>query len=114
MNLLRYEQALRRNPYAPDVPCHCVVTTALTLGGFDGSWVRSQLITQTPHAYRGGTFLSSHCPAGCMQGNETPNVRRKRALLESEGVGFTTDGARVSAACLASEAVLVAAAGAPA
>lgn len=55
MNLLWYEQALRRNPYAPDVPCHRVVTTALTLGGFDGSWVRSQLIAQTPRACCAGT-----------------------------------------------------------
>ncbi|KAK9831941.1 hypothetical protein WJX81_001444, partial [Elliptochloris bilobata] len=31
-------QALRRNPYAPDVPCHRVVTSSLALGGFSGSW----------------------------------------------------------------------------
>lgn len=29
-------QALRRNPYAPEVPCHRVITSALTLGGFYG------------------------------------------------------------------------------
>jgi methylated-DNA-[protein]-cysteine S-methyltransferase len=29
-------QALRRNPYAPTVPCHRVVKTDLTLGGFFG------------------------------------------------------------------------------
>ncbi len=29
-------QALRRNPYAPEVPCHRVVSAALTLGGFNG------------------------------------------------------------------------------
>lgn len=55
MNLLWYQQALRRNPYAPDVPCHRVVTTALTLGGFDGSWVRPQLDAETPHACHAGT-----------------------------------------------------------
>ena len=49
-----------------------------------------------------------------MQGDETPNVRRKRALLESEGVTFTGDSARISASCLANEAVLVAAAASPA
>ena len=58
----------------------------------------------------GGLGVCLVCSAGCMQGDETPNVRRKRALLESEGVAFTSDGARVSAACLASEAVLAAAA----
>ena len=29
-------QALRRNPFAPDVPCHRVVASDLTLGGFAG------------------------------------------------------------------------------
>ena len=29
-------QALRRNPYAPDVPCHRVVRSDLSIGGFAG------------------------------------------------------------------------------
>ncbi len=29
-------QALRRNPFAPEVPCHRVIAADLTLGGFDG------------------------------------------------------------------------------
>ena len=29
-------QALKRNPFAPDVPCHRVIRTDLTLGGFKG------------------------------------------------------------------------------
>jgi len=29
-------QALRRNPYAPDVPCHRVVRSDRTIGGFAG------------------------------------------------------------------------------
>lgn len=29
-------QALRRNPYAPEVPCHRVIKTDRTLGGFSG------------------------------------------------------------------------------
>ena len=33
-------QALRRNPYAPQVPCHRVVAASLELGGFSGAWVR--------------------------------------------------------------------------
>lgn len=32
-------QALRRNPYAPVVPCHRVIAASLELGGFSGSWV---------------------------------------------------------------------------
>ncbi|OAA33705.1 RING-2-like protein [Moelleriella libera RCEF 2490] len=33
--------ALRRNPFAPDVPCHRVVATGMTLGGFKGHWPRN-------------------------------------------------------------------------
>lgn len=29
-------QALRRNPFAPQVPCHRVISSRLTLGGFQG------------------------------------------------------------------------------
>lgn len=29
-------QALRHNPYAPEVPCHRVITASLSLGGFYG------------------------------------------------------------------------------
>ena len=57
-------QALRRNPYAPRVPCHRVVCADRRLGGFSGAW-----------------------------GDASPEVRRKRALLESEGVALE-DGAR--------------------
>jgi len=30
--------ALRRNPFAPQVPCHRVVATGGALGGFKGKW----------------------------------------------------------------------------
>lgn len=50
-------QALRRNPYAPTVPCHRVVAAGGRLGGFSGQW-----------------------------GEATPNVQRKAALLVGEGV----------------------------
>lgn len=29
-------QALRRNPFAPDVPCHRVISASLRIGGFQG------------------------------------------------------------------------------
>lgn len=29
-------QALKRNPFAPDIPCHRVVASKLTIGGFAG------------------------------------------------------------------------------
>jgi methylated-DNA-[protein]-cysteine S-methyltransferase len=33
--------ALRRNPFAPGVPCHRVVATGGALGGFKGHWSRN-------------------------------------------------------------------------
>ncbi len=29
-------QALKKNPYAPDVPCHRVIASDLTVGGYQG------------------------------------------------------------------------------
>jgi methylated-DNA-[protein]-cysteine S-methyltransferase len=57
-------QALAGNPFAPVVPCHRVVASDLTLGGFMGK-------------------------------TRGPALRRKRLLLEREGVRF--EGNRVSA-----------------
>lgn len=34
-------QALKRNPFAPEVPCHRVVKSDLTLGGFEGSFTKA-------------------------------------------------------------------------
>lgn len=34
-----HAQAMRRNPFAPMVPCHRVIAADLQLGGFSGSWV---------------------------------------------------------------------------
>jgi hypothetical protein len=36
-------QAMRRNPFAPAVPCHRVVASDLDLGGFNGSWVSTAI-----------------------------------------------------------------------
>lgn len=68
-------QALRRNPYAPAVPCHRVIAASLELGGFSGQW-----------------------------GLQTPNVCKKRALLEKEGVLFDARGKLVDESqCLGAE-----------
>jgi hypothetical protein len=34
-------QALRRNPFAPEVPCHRVVKTDRSIGGFHGTQVNN-------------------------------------------------------------------------
>ncbi|RDA92277.1 hypothetical protein CP533_5759 [Ophiocordyceps camponoti-saundersi (nom. inval.)] len=57
--------ALRRNPFAPHVPCHRVVATGMTLGGFKGKWPRN---------------------------GEGITLDEKRRLLKSEGIRFDEKG----------------------
>lgn len=60
--------AMRRNPFAPRVPCHRVVATGGSLGGFKG---------KRPPEGRGGT------------------LDEKTRLLRGEGVKFDGDGKKV-------------------
>ncbi|KFH40706.1 Methylated-DNA--protein-cysteine methyltransferase-like protein [Hapsidospora chrysogenum ATCC 11550] len=57
--------ALRRNPFAPGVPCHRVVATGGALGGFKGSWPKD---------------------------GEGITLDEKRGLLRGEGVRFDEGG----------------------
>ncbi|KAI1780831.1 methylated-DNA--cysteine S-met [Hypoxylon cercidicola] len=57
--------ALRRNPFAPQVPCHRVVATGGALGGFKGKWPR---------------------------GGEGITIDEKRRLLRGEGVKIDERG----------------------
>ncbi|RVD87475.1 uncharacterized protein DFL_001709 [Arthrobotrys flagrans] len=57
--------ALRRNPYAPDVPCHRVIATTGYIGGFKGDW--------------------NDAPSGI-------NIELKMELLKGEGVTFDKNG----------------------
>lgn len=57
--------ALRRNPFAPEVPCHRVIATSGKLGGFKGFWPKN---------------------------GEGITITEKRRLLKSEGVVVQDDG----------------------
>lgn len=57
--------ALRRNPFAPLVPCHRVVATGMALGGFKGKWPRD---------------------------GEGITLDEKRSLLKGEGIEFDEKG----------------------
>lgn len=57
--------AMRRNPFAPQVPCHRVVATGGALGGFKGKWPRN---------------------------GEGLTLDEKRMLLRREGVRFDDTG----------------------
>ena len=69
--LLLLLQGMRRNPFAPIVPCHRVIASSLELGGFSGSW-----------------------------GNGCENVQRKRSMLAKEGVPFDDAGRLSDQSCL--------------
>ncbi|KAK8107873.1 methylated-DNA--cysteine S-met [Apiospora kogelbergensis] len=58
--------ALRRNPFAPRVPCHRVVATGGSLGGFKGKWVTGD--------------------------GEGITIDEKKKLLRAEGVGIDAKG----------------------
>lgn len=76
-------QALRRNPFAPVVPCHRVIAASLELGGFSGSW-----------------------------GHACESVQKKKGLLAEEGVPFDGAGRLLPSArgCVMTAAELRAAA----
>lgn len=57
--------AMRRNPFAPDVPCHRVVATGGALGGFKGQWPKD---------------------------GEGITLDEKRVLLRGEGIKFDGGG----------------------
>ncbi|KAK3387553.1 6-O-methylguanine DNA methyltransferase [Podospora didyma] len=59
--------ALRRNPFAPAVPCHRVVATGGALGGFKGK-------------------------IGRRDGEASDTLVEKRMLLRKEGVRFSSSG----------------------
>ena len=43
-------QALKRNPHAPETPCHRVVASDLSIGGYSGART-GQLIQKKSHCY---------------------------------------------------------------
>lgn len=61
--------ALRNNPFAPDVPCHRVLATGGGIGGFGGSWGKG--------------------------GKAGENDHEKKRLLNEEGVRFDGKGKAV-------------------
>ena len=66
----RLYEGMRRNPFAPTVPCHRVISSNRCLGGFNGDW-----------------------------GDQSEKVQRKRQMLIDEGVKFEAGG-KVQSCCV--------------
>ncbi|CAK7227642.1 hypothetical protein SCUCBS95973_006612 [Sporothrix curviconia] len=75
--------AMRRNPFAPDVPCHRCVATGGGLGGFKG--VGPPKKTVAKKLDRNGRPI-------VMVGQEGITLTEKRTLLRKEGVRFDNRG----------------------
>ncbi|KOS22356.1 Methylated-DNA--protein-cysteine methyltransferase [Escovopsis weberi] len=69
--------ALRRNPFAPGVPCHRVIATGGGLGGFKGEWPRGK--------GKGKGKVGAAAVEGI-------TIAEKRRLLRGEGVRFDGGG----------------------
>lgn len=52
-------QALRRNPYAPEVPCHRVIKSDLTIGGFSGKNKGIEIKRKMELLKKEGVYFSS-------------------------------------------------------
>ncbi|KIK82093.1 hypothetical protein PAXRUDRAFT_728970 [Paxillus rubicundulus Ve08.2h10] len=78
--------ALRKNPFAPFVPCHRIIASNLYIGGFYGEW---------------GTGDNAKVKVEGDGGKNTGRqCRKKMEMLAMESVGFTGDG------CLVDESLI--------
>ena len=117
-------QALRRNPFAPEVPCHRVIAASLELGGWGGvGWVgrgaggspvaKDGAVEGRGQRGRGPLQLlrlrlrqlpaAPHLHAGGFSGSwgvGCANVVKKRRLLAEEGVAFDDAGKLLTAAAV--------------
>ena len=73
-------QALKHNPYAPDVPCHRVIAGDLTLGGFFGESGGHELSRKRRLLEKEGvTFDEKGRVTSLVHRTPSPRVRGKRA-----------------------------------
>ncbi|ERS99432.1 methylated-DNA-protein-cysteine S-methyltransferase [Sporothrix schenckii 1099-18] len=77
--------ALRRNPFAPDVPCHRCVATGGGLGGFKGVGPPKKTVSTTKVDKKTGRPV-------VVMGHEGITLTEKRTLLRKEGVRFDDRG----------------------
>ena len=74
---------MKRNPFAPEVPCHRIIQSNLKIGGFYGQVSGFQVFSFSFNIFR------ECCTKGSKEGIQ---VSKKRALLLQEGLAFDEDG----------------------
>lgn len=77
--------ALRRNPFAPEVPCHRCVATGGGLGGFKGVGPPKKTVLANGKRDKNGRPI-------VVIGKEGITLTEKRTLLRKEGVRFDDRG----------------------
>ncbi|EXJ77113.1 hypothetical protein A1O3_10271 [Capronia epimyces CBS 606.96] len=90
--------ALRCNPFAPTVPCHRVIASDGSLGGFLGEWRKTTTTTPTPTPTPTTTTTAAATATAAATTKPTPpppmlglTQSMKLELLENEGVEFVQD-----------------------
>ena len=94
--------ALRNNPFAPRIPCHRVIASSLSVGGFKGEWASSSAPQKHgDHATAKNEKEQKELGAENWHrpfrgGGMGPLQNEKVRMLVREGVGFARDGKLVS------------------
>lgn len=92
--------ALRNNPFAPRIPCHRVIASSFSAGGFKGEWASSSAPQErgddnsTTKDEKELGAENWHRPF--RGGGMGPLQDEKVRMLAREGVGFARDGKLVS------------------
>lgn len=84
--------ALRRNPYAPQVPCHRVVATGGRLGGFKGQIAGKAAAAGLKGRGRGKNGNNDDEAGNLLLRKEGITLEEKRSLLRGEGVKIDGTG----------------------
>lgn len=94
--------ALRNNPFAPRIPCHRVIASSFSVGGFKGEWTSSSALQK-----HGGNSTAKNEKEQKELGAENwhrpfrgggmgPLQNEKVRMLAREGVSFARDGKLVN------------------
>ena len=83
--------ALRNNPFAPRIPCHRVIASSFSIGGFKGEWgAASTAREDSDEEEDEAKFRNWHKPF--RGGGIGPLQNEKLRMLVREGVGFGKGG----------------------